>query len=165
MRQQPKNPPKFPFWPANSKGLEGTPSKTGRKQPKRGRVLAGACGPPGSGYLFPAAVSSAVRNQAALFCPDMAIAARTMRASSGGSRTANTATAGPFVESRGRPIFLFVWRCILVLFTKVLDRIRRFVYKSPVSKRDADLPGKCPHALVRLADQRHPAATGAGNED
>lgn len=48
---------------------------------------------------------------------------------------------------------------------KCLTSLSTFVYKSPASKFEARSYEKlCPHVSVRLANRRHPAVTGAGNE-
>lgn len=63
--------------------------------------------------------------------------------------------AGPFSFSSGG----------VFLFTKVLDRISPFVYKSLVSKFEMRFCQKSARtSLVRLANQGHPAVTGAGRE-
>ena len=52
-----------------------------------------------------------------------------------------------------------------ILFTKVVDSMLSFVYKSLVSRFETRSCQKSARtSLVRLANQRHPAVTGAGKE-
>lgn len=51
------------------------------------------------------------------------------------------------------------------MFTKVVDSISSFVYKCLVSKFETQAcQENARTSLARLASQRHPARTGAGNE-
>ena len=51
------------------------------------------------------------------------------------------------------------------MFTKVVDSISSFVYKCLVSKFETQAcQENARTSLVRLANQRHPAVTGAGEE-
>jgi len=59
----------------------------------------------------------------------------------------------------------FLWHKICFRLQKVLDADLLFVYnKAGLENQDLALPESARTSLVRLANQRHPASTGAGNE-
>jgi hypothetical protein len=59
----------------------------------------------------------------------------------------------------------FLWHKIIFCLQKILDPDLIFVYNnSSLENQDLALPESARTSLVRLANQRHPAVTGAGNE-
>jgi len=59
----------------------------------------------------------------------------------------------------------FLWHKIVFCIQKMLDSDLIFVYnKASLENQDSALPENARTSLVRLANQRHPASTGAGRE-